>query len=85
MDDRILFFIIGLIGLLFYFLGRYRVINQSTAAKKRPHSLVHYYGLYPFFLATIPSVFIVALMQTADGIVLSSMIAAWRAPKRDAS
>ena len=74
MDDRILFFTIGLIGLLFYFLGRYRVINQSTAATKRPHSLVHYYGLYPFFLATIPSVFIVAMMQAADGIVLSSLI-----------
>jgi len=74
MDVRTLIFLVGVIGLGFYFLGRYRIVTQSAQAVQRPHSLLHYYGLYPFFLAIIPSCFIIAIMQVADGFVLSILI-----------
>ena len=54
MDVRTLIFLVGVIGLSFYFLADIGLLRNLLRQCSAPHSLLHYYGLYPFFLAIIP-------------------------------
>lgn len=74
MDVRTLVLIVGVLGLGFYFLGQYRIVSQSAHIVQRPHSLIPYYGLFPLFLAVIPSLFIIAAIQVVDSFILSVLI-----------
>ena len=66
--------LIIILGLIFFFLGRKKIINISLAEDKRAHSLVIYHGYYPFILAVVPPLVLMALWVSLDDTVFNQML-----------
>ena len=55
-------------------MGRKKIINISLAEDKRAHSLVIYHGYYPFILAVVPPLVLMALWVSLDDTVFNQML-----------
>lgn len=68
------YILIIMLGFVFFFLGRKKIINISLAEGRKPHSLVIYHGYYPFILAVAPPLVLISLWISLDDTLFYEML-----------